>query len=63
MKGSMSGAREIVEWIMNKVLEEMENVVEEVLEQEQKDTISILEFPTFERMELNWTEIDPIYKG
>jgi hypothetical protein len=57
----MSDAREIVKWIIDRVLEEMENVVEEVLEQE--DAIGILEFPTFERMEFNWTEIDPIYKG
>jgi len=65
MKGVMSDAREIVQWIMNKVLEEMENVVEEVLQEDarQENAISILEFPSFERMEFNWTEMDPIYKG
>ena len=57
----MSDAREIVKAIIDRILEEMENIVEEVLEQE--DAIGILEFPTFERMEFNWTEIDPIYKG
>ena len=56
----MSDAREIVKAILDRVLEEMENVIKEVL---QEDAISILEFPTFERMEFNWTEIDPIYKG
>ena len=61
----MSDAREIVRAILDRVLEEMENVVEEVLQEDamQEDAISILEFPTFERMEFNWTEIDPIYKG
>ena len=61
----MSDAREIVQYVMNKVLEEMEYIVEEVLQDDakQEDAISILEFPTFERMEFNWTEMDPIYKG
>jgi len=64
-KGSMSDAREIVEWVMNKVLEEMENIVDMVLQDDakQEDAINILEFPRFDRMEFNWTEMDPIYKG
>ena len=55
----MSDAREIVQWVMNKVLEEMEYVVEEVLQDDakQEDAINILEFPTFDRMEFNWTEV------
>jgi len=61
----MSDAREIVEWVMNKVLEEMENIVDMVLQDDakQEDAINILEFPRFDRMEFNWTEMDPIYKG
>ncbi len=58
-------AREIVEWVMNKVLEEMENIIDMVLQDDakQEDAINILEFPRFDRMEFNWTEMDPIYKG
>ena len=61
----MLDAREIVRAILDRVLEEMENVVKEVLQEDamQEDAISILEFPSFERMEFNWTEMDPIYKG
>ena len=64
-KGIMSDAREIVQWVLNKVLEEMENIVEEVLQDDakQEDGFNILEFPSFDRMEFNWTEMDPIYKG
>ena len=61
----MSDAREIVRAILDWVLIEMEIVAEEVLQEDavQEDAISILEFPSFERMEFNWTEMDPIYKG
>ena len=61
----MSDAREIVQWVLNKVLEEMEDIVEEVLKDDAKkeDGFNILEFPSFDRMAFNWTEIDPIYKG
>ena len=64
-KGSMSDAREIVRAILDRVLIEMEIVTKEVLQEDamQEDAISILEFPSLKRMEFNWTEIDPIYKG
>ena len=58
----MSDAREIVEVIIDRILEEMEFEQEiEILEQE--NVVGIIEFPTFERMEFNWTEIDPLYEG
>ena len=61
----MSDAREIVREILDRVLIEMEIVTEEVLQDDarQEDAINILEFRRFERMEFNWTEMDPIYKG
>jgi hypothetical protein len=58
----MSHAREIVEAIIDRILEEMEFEQEiEILEQE--NIVGIIEFPTFDRMEFNWIELDQIYEG
>ena len=58
----MSDAREIVEAIIDRILEEMEFEQEiEILELE--NVVGIIEFPTFDRMEFNWIELDPLYEG
>jgi len=58
----MSDAREIVEAIIDRILDEME--LEAGIEiKEQENVIRIIEFETFDRMEFNWIEMDPIYVG
>jgi len=58
----MSDAREIVEAIIDRILDEME--LEAGIEiKEQENVVRIIEFETFDRMEFNWIEMDPIYVG
>ena len=58
----MADAREIVEAIIDRILEEMELEAEIEME-EQENIVRIIEFETFDRMEFNWIEMDPIYEG
>jgi len=57
----MSDAREIVEAIIDRMLEEME--LEAEVEMEEQENFARIEFENFDRMEFNWTEVDPIYEG
>jgi len=58
----MSDAREIVEAIIDRILDEME-LEAEIKMGEQENFVRIIEFETFDRMEFNWIEMDPIYEG
>jgi hypothetical protein len=58
----MSDAREIVEAIIDRILDEME-LEAGIKIKEQENVVRIIEFETFDRMEFNWIEMDPIYVG
>ena len=57
----MSDARECVEAIIDRLLDEME--LEAKVEMREQENFARMEFENFDRMEFNWTEVDPIYEG